>query len=114
MTASTDDLGNVHQQLAELYKQILTPREEVIVVGGEVLVDKVTGEPRTRMVYPSAAELAAANTFLKNNNITASPATNNALDEMRALLAKRQAKAPAAKTLGLADPFEHFPDGRLQ
>jgi len=110
MTASTDDLGAVHQQLAALYKQLLQPREEVIVVGGEVLLDSKTGEPRVRMVYPSAAELAAANSFLKNNNITATPAGNDALKELEELMKKRREKAPKPV---LPDPFAHFPDGRL-
>lgn len=109
MTASTDDLGVVHQQLATLYKQLLQPREEVLIVGGEVLLDD-DGKPRTRTVYPSAAELAAANAFLKNNNITATPAANDALKELQELMQKRQAKAPKPV---LADPFAHFPDGRL-
>lgn len=109
MTASTDDLGAVHQQLATLYKQLLQPREEVILVQGEALLDK-EGNPRVRMVYPSAAELAAANAFLKNNNITATPAGNDALKELEELMKKRQAKATRPV---LADPFAHFPDGRL-
>ena len=109
MTASTDDLGAVHQQLAALYKQLLQPREEVIVVGGEVLLDK-DGEPRVRTIYPSAAELAAANSFLKNNNITATPASNDALKELEELMKKRRERAPKP---ALPDPFAHFPDGRL-
>lgn len=110
MTASTDELGVVHQQLAALYKQLLQPREEVIVVGGEVLLDE-DGKPRTRTVYPSAAELAAANAFLKNNNITASAQSNDALKELQELMEKRRTKTIRPV---LSDPFAHLPDGKLQ
>ena len=106
-TASTETLGDIHNQLAATYKRMIAPREEVMVVKGEVILDE-DGNPRTYTVYPSAAELAAANAFLKNNNITATPAGNNALSELAELMAKRKAVRPV-----LADPFAHLPDGRL-
>ena len=107
-TASTDSLGEIHLALAETYKRMIAPREELILVKGEPLLDE-DDNPRTHTVYPSAAELAAANAFLKNNNITATPTSNDALDELKALMQKRTQRKPV-----LADPHALFPDGRLQ
>lgn len=88
MTADADVLGGIHRQLAETYARLVSPRQEIIMVKGEPVLDD-EGNPRTHTVYPSAAELAAANAFLKQNNITASPKTDQGLQELEAQLARR-------------------------
>lgn len=45
-------------------------------------------------IPPSAAHLAAAITFLKNNNITADANTNKGLTELKDALAARRKKKP--------------------
>jgi hypothetical protein len=108
MTAPVDALGDIHAQLAETYKRMISPREEVIFVKGEPLLDDA-GQPVTQTVYPSAAELQAANAFLRDNKITAAPQEGSALDELQQLMQKRhdaRAKRPAV----LADPYATLPN----
>jgi len=110
MTASTDTLGVVHERLAEVYLEMVSVREEPILnKDGEAVLHPKTGEPVMRKVFPTAAELAAANAFLKANNITAVVGNSSALDELQRKLAeKRQAgrNRPA-----LADPYADLPPG---
>lgn len=88
MTASVDVLGGIHQALAGVYRQILDGREEPVIVGGEVLMKD--GEPVMRKIPPSAAELAAINTFLKSNNITAVVGNDGKLAELQKLMDERR------------------------
>jgi len=93
MTADNKILGEIHQQLAATYKRLISPREEPVFdkEGQPVLID---GEPVTRVVYPTAAELAAANAFLKQNNITSKPEDSDDLKELRDQLSQRRRRAP--------------------
>lgn len=110
MTATVDTLGGLHQALAEVYKQILAGREEPVVVGGEVLMKD--GEPVMRTVYPSAAELAAINTFLKTNNITAVVGNEGKLAELQRLMDQRRAgrAQPVARPPDMPDPHALMPN----
>lgn len=64
-------------------------------------------------IVASAAHLAAAITFLKNNSITADPATNGALDDLKKTLAdKRQnAKGKLKANLAAADDLAQMLPG---
>lgn len=86
MAATENALQDLHAQIARSLTEAVKPQE-------------VTDEDgAVRVLPPSAAHLAAAITFLKNNNITASPSTNKALAELSDALAARRKKkvAPAA------------------
>lgn len=60
------------------------------VQGGEQTVVNKDGEEVTIQVKPTAAELAAAVTFLKNNNITAVPSDDNGLGKLAEVVKKRE------------------------
>lgn len=107
MAASNEVLGEIHTLLAALYKELLQGREEHVVVNGEVLVDKETGEPIMRKVYPTAAELSTINAFLKNNNITAGSGGQDELEKLKKLMAERTKARPPV----LADPYGELPKG---
>lgn len=110
MTATVDTLGGLHQALAEVYKQILAGREEPVIVGGEVVMKD--GEPVMVKRYPSAAELAAVNTFLKSNNITAVVGNEGKLAELQRLMdERRKGRAqPVARPPDLPDPYAVAPN----
>lgn len=59
------------------------------VRGGEQTIVNKEGEEVTVQLKPTAAELAAAVTFLKNNNITALPSDDNKLGELEAMVKER-------------------------
>lgn len=107
MTAQVDELGDIHAQLASTYKRMVSPREEPLLIKGEAQLDG-NGDPIMVTVYPSAAELQAANAFLRDNKITAAPAEGSALDDLQKLMQKRRdarAKRPAV----VADPYATLP-----
>ncbi len=106
MTATVDALGGLHQSLAAVFEQLLAVREEPIISNGEVLLNK-DGEPIMRKVYPSAAELAAVNTFLKNNNITAVQGNESKLADLQKQLAERRANKVPVKPSAWAVPDVH-------
>ena len=61
---------------------------------GEPILD-ADGNQVMRTVYPTAAELSAANAFLKQNNITAAPQEDDGLAELQKQLAQqRKRRAP--------------------
>jgi len=108
MTAPIDALGDIHAQLAETYKRMISPREEPLIIKGGPALD-ADGQPIMKTVYPSAAELQAANGFLRDNKITAAPTEGSALDELQQLMQKRRdarAKRPAV----IADPYATLPN----
>lgn len=84
--ASEDALGALHKAVAEALTQAVTPTE----------VDLGDGKKGT--VLPSAAHLGAAIAFLKNNNITADPATNKELHGLEAALQARRQKRGLSQT----------------
>lgn len=111
MTASVDALGELHNLLAQVYAQILQGREEPILKDGEPVLD-ADGQPLMRRIMPSAAELAAINTFLKTNNITAVAGNEGALNKLQTLLdERRKSKAGGIKPapFTLPDPLEAMP-----
>ncbi len=60
------------------------------IVGREVDAINAKGEIVKQKVYATAAEIAAAITFLKNNNITADAAENEDLKSLNDSLQKRR------------------------
>lgn len=110
MTASADELGRVHAQLTQVYLALVTPREEPLFSKDGAPLLGADGEQLTRTVYPTAAELAAANTFLKNNNITAVVGDTGALDDLAARLQAKRQQARANRP-ALADPYAELPAG---
>ncbi len=107
MTAPIDALGDIHTQLAETYKRMISPREEPLLIKGEPVLDE-NDQPIMHTVYPSAAELQAANGFLRDNKITAAPTEGSALDELQKLAEKRR-EARAKRPAVLADPYATLP-----
>lgn len=87
MTADLKTLQALHQRLAESFLELTRVRE--------VTKTDKDGNTYEETVYPTAAELSAAATFLKNNNITAAPETDPGLDALRQQLAERRRKRPA-------------------
>lgn len=111
MTATVDALGALHAMLAEVYTQVLAGREEPVIANGEIVRD-AEGNPVMKKVPPSAAELAAINAFLKNNNITAVQGNEGALDALRKQLEeRRKGKLPlTAAAFTPPDPFATVPN----
>jgi len=105
--ATAESLGELHQMLADTYKQMIAPREMPIMVKGEPLLDE-DGNVRTYTMYPTAAETAAAATFLKNNNIVAPTGNTDALAELAELMEKR--KSVKLRPV-LTDPYAEIPAG---
>jgi hypothetical protein len=84
------------------------------VQGGEQVVVNKDGDEVTIQVKPTAAELAAAVTFLKNNNITATPSDNNALGKLDELVKAREAKRAERRASMLRraeEQMDGFPGG---
>lgn len=92
MTADQSTLAAIHRQLADTYRSLVSPRDEPVFTkdGEPVLVD---GVQVTRKVFPTAAELAAANAFLKQNNITAKAEDSDDLAALRDQLAERRKRS---------------------
>lgn len=107
MTAPVDALGDIHAQLTETYKRMIAPREEPLIIKGEAQLDD-DGKPIMVTVYPSAAELQAANAFLRDNKITAAPKEGSALDELQKLMEQRRA-ARAKRPAVVDDPYATLP-----
>lgn len=90
MAATEKRLGELHQKVAEVLIEALE---------GEVLPGYT--DPETEEVIPdkklapSAAIIAAATKFLKDNEITCAPSENNALGELERKMAERRAKRQA-------------------
>lgn len=87
MAADETALGDLHTKVAE----VLT-----LALDGEELpgfTDPDTGEVvPPKKLAPSAAIIAAATKFLKDNNITCAPAQDNALGELEKKMRARKAK----------------------
>ena len=102
MAASETLLNNLHNLVATTLSHKMQVREvqRVVKVAGEETVVQET-------VEPTAAEIAAAITFLKNNNITSVPEEDSALAELQ----KQVAQARAKRKPVLPDPHASMPDG---
>lgn len=85
MAASENKLGKLHEKVAEVLLDALD---------GELLPGYGEGDEAVpeKRIPPSAAIIAAATKFLKDNEITCTPAENNALGELEARMAARRAK----------------------
>lgn len=85
MAASETRLGALHEKVTEVLLNALD---------GEVLPGYGEGDEAVpeKVIPPSAAIIAAATKFLKDNEITCVPAENNALGELEAKMAARRAK----------------------
>lgn len=94
--ATVDDLGGLHAAVARALKDVVAEGVTTVVDGEAV---KLPASP---------AYLAAAITFLKNNNITAGQG-NTELDELkRALDAKRRQPSAALDPRALDEAAELF------
>lgn len=109
MAATNEALGELHLLLAQLYRELLTGREELIFdKDGNPMLHPETGRPLVRRILPTAAELSTVNAFLKNNNITAGAgAGSEELDKLKTLMAERnKGRKPV-----LPDPYDSLPTG---
>ena len=100
MAASDKKLGDLHEAVADALSEQVKgyTKTELNAAGDEVAVE----------VKASPALLSAAIAFLKNNNITADAADNEALRELNnALQARRKKKIPQAALDDAADTFAH-------
>lgn len=82
MAANSKLLEELHELVAQAF--ITKVQSRVIEAVGK------DGEVREVTVEPTAAELAAAVTFLRANNITAAPEEGGALDELTKLVEARK------------------------
>jgi hypothetical protein len=89
MAADSKELGGLHEQLTAVYLQLIKPRLQPVIVKGETVLDR-EGNVLLVEVMPSAAELAAAGAFLKQNNITAIPGESDDLKQLQQQLAERR------------------------
>lgn len=100
MAATEDKLGALHVKVADVLIEALDGEElpgyEEEGPDGEVVV-----VPPKRML-PSAAIIAAATKFLKDNEITCTPSENNSLGRLKELAEERRNKRALTPT-DLAD-----------
>lgn len=90
MSATERRLGELHAKVAEV---LIDALEGEVLPGYE---DPETGAVfEDKKLAPSAAIIAAATKFLKDNEITCRPSENNALGELEKKLAERRAKRAA-------------------
>ncbi|WCA46241.1 terminase small subunit [Caulobacter phage DCM] len=91
MAANESKLGDLHDKVAEVLIKALEGTSIPAVVNEE------TGEVEAEAVFmpPSAAFITAATQFLKNNNITCTPADDNKLGELEASLKAQQERRRA-------------------
>lgn len=95
MAASEKLLGALHEKVTEALSSALDGDE----IPGYTEVNEATGEVTEvppRKLPPSAAIIAAATKFLKDNNITCAPEADNAMGELVERLKNKQ-KAKASR-----------------
>lgn len=76
--ASEDKLGALHEKLADVLSECITPTDE------PVLDDKGNDTGETKRVMPSPAYAAVVAKFLKDNEITATRGQSDALEKLNA------------------------------
>lgn len=89
MAASENKLGALHEKVTE----VLTMALDGDRIPGYTEEDPVTGEEVVvpdRVLPPSAAIIAAATKFLKDNNITCAPSQDNAVGNLVEKLREKQ------------------------
>jgi len=89
MAADSKELGDLHKQLAGVYLNLIKPRMQPVIVKGEAVLD-AEGNVLMVEVMPTAAELAAAGAFLKQNNVTAVAHESDDLKQLQKQLAERR------------------------
>jgi hypothetical protein len=93
--ASISQLGGLHDLVTKAF---------IRKVQGKVVTNvNAVGEAVDEFIEPSAAELAAAVTFLKNNNVTSAPSEDNAIGELQRLMDARRARSKPVLPDTLAD-----------
>lgn len=90
MSATEKRLGELHAKVAEVLIDALEGEELPGYTDPET--DEVI-EPKK--IAPSAAIIAAATKFLKDNEITCQPSENNALGELEKKMAERRQRRAA-------------------
>lgn len=102
MAASETNLGALHEKVASVLLEALDGEE----IPGFIDEDPETGEvisvPAKRMA-PSAAIIAAATKFLKDNEITCIPDKGNNLGALEQKAADRRAKRAAMTAQDMVD-----------
>ena len=83
MAASERKLGELHNKVAEVLMDALEGEELPGYMDGEVEVE-------AKRIPPSAAIIAAATKFLKDNEITCTPSESNVLGELEQKMAERR------------------------
>jgi hypothetical protein len=92
MAADEVALGELHNAVAKVLTKALEGQE----LPGYFDEDKQE-EVDGGFIPPSAAIIAAATKFLKDNNITCTPSKDNALGDLEDAMKRRQAKRQANK-----------------
>jgi hypothetical protein len=93
MAADEKVLGELHTAVAKVLTEALKGQELPGYFDPETS-QEVPGQT----LPPSAAIIAAATKFLKDNNITCAPSKDNALGELEEAMKARRAKRIASKT----------------
>lgn len=94
MAADSKVLGQLHEQLTQALLTITRVRMVPLMAKGEPVLDP-DGQPIMIEQAPTAAEMAAAATFLKQNNITAVAGESDDLKQLQQQLAeRRRSRAP--------------------
>lgn len=88
MPANEDILGQLHE---------LTAASLISKLKGIAVLDE-TGNPTGEVLPCSAADIQAAAKFLKDNNITCAPASDNKLGELEQSLKDKQARRASRLT----------------
>jgi hypothetical protein len=91
------------QELAELHGALARGLKDIITDGAEVM----TKEGVAKVTAP-AAYFGAAVALLKNNNITADPATDAGLQALTAALQKKRTDRKASMNTGFTEAAEEF------
>lgn len=99
-TATVDDLGGLHSAVARALKSVVEDGVPVVTRDAE-------GNERIEKAPASPAYLAAAITFLKNNNITAGKG-NADLDALKRALDSKRRRTTAVTPEALDEATELF------
>jgi hypothetical protein len=106
MAADETALGALHTQVAKVLTVALAG-QELPGYFDEDLQKEVEGG----FIPPSAAIIAAATKFLKDNNITCTPSKDNALGELEDAMKRRKEKRASKRDLANATEAHGFMTG---
>lgn len=103
MAATEQRLGELHAKVAEVLSDALDGEEL------PAWTDPETGDVQpAKRLAPSAAIIAAATKFLKDNEITCDVSKNDALNSLEEKMAKRRAMRPTAIDFADAEQKANF------